>query len=555
MKQKAKTLKSLYSLLIFFLFFSIFQIYNSYPKSDEDKASDEYSIYSDTLHILASSNLTALSPYDAIFADDVFLINQVYQGLVKLDEYMIEEPDLADHWTVDSTHTHFTFHLKKNQLFHNGETVDAEDVIASFEYFLKNRKDSYIRPYFKVIKGAEEFWRGNSLHVSGIKKESPTIVSIFLKHPYIPFLKLLSLPEAKIMPASILRQPRVNLKENPVGSGPYFIKNKSNSGILLEAFHWNERKNKSVGVRYFKLWLDEDTIYDRIQKNKFDISYSHVRTFVDSTNQFDTFHSPSLSLTFVGINCQKPPTDNKILRQTLLYGIDQDKVRREFGSIANPVNFYCPLNLPRESATIPTPRYAFLKAKTFLNTAMNQLNLKESPKLLIAVDSTLYSNIITNEVLRNLDSLGIPYKINYYSGLSPDDEAKLIRNNNLFLFGWYMDVPDPEYFFDVLFNSNQSTNLMAYSNAAVDSLLNETYSDEHLEHRLRTYVKIESIVMDDAPIVPLMNDFEEIIFRKSLRNVVFNRIGIVGLDLSKIRVNRAVHQKYLAQLKNAEKRS
>jgi len=555
MAQRTKTLKSLYSLLIFFLFFSFFQIYNSYQKRTEDKASDKYSIYSDTLNVLASSNLTALSPYDAIFADDVFLINQVYQGLVKLDEYMSEEPDLADHWIVDSSHTHFTFHLKKNQLFHNGDTVNAEDVIASFEHFLKYETDSYIRPYFKVIKGAEEFWRGNSPHVSGIKKESFTTISIFLKHPYIPFLKLLSLPEAKIMPASVLRQSGANLKENPIGSGPYFIKRSSASSILLEAFHWNERKNKSVGVKYFKLWLNDDKIYERIQNNNFDISYNHIREFADSIGQFDSFHSPSLSLTFLGVNCQKTPTDNKMLRKALFYGINQNQVREEFGSIANPVNFYCPLNLPRESEIIPTQRYDFLKAKTFLNTAINQLNLTESPKLLIAVDSTLYSNTITNVVLRNFDSLGVPYKVNYYSGLSLKEEAKLIRDNNLFLFGWYMDVPDPEYFFDVLFNSDQSTNLMSYSSAVVDSLLNESYSEEHLEHRLRTYVKIESILMSDAPIVPLMNDFEEIVFRKSLKNVVFNRIGIVGLDLSKIRVNRTAHQKYLAQIKNAEKRS
>lgn len=555
MNQRTTTLKSLYILILIFLVFSIFKVIHSTKTTDNNTAFEEYVPYPDTLHILARDNLTAVSPYEAIFADDVFLINQVYEGLVKLDNHMVEVPELAEYWDVDSAHVQYTFYLKKNRYFHNGEIITADDVISSLEYFLKNKSNSYIRPYFKVIKGAEEYWQGKSAHVEGIKKESPFVVSFFLKHPYLPFLKLLSLPEAKVMPISILKTKGINLDENPIGSGAYFIKDKNKSSILLEAFGWKERKGKTVDVKYFKIWLDEQEITDRIDKRNFDISYSYVRDVIDSTNQFELFQTPSLSLTFIGINYQKFPTDNKNLRKALFYGIDQNKVRTEFGSIASPVNFYCPLNLPRDTENIPIQRFDYDKAKTFLNEAGQQLNSDRIPELKIAIDSTLYSNLITNVVLRNLDSLEIPYIVTYYSDMSLEREAEFLRDNNLFVFGWYMDVPDPEYFFDVLFNSTQSMNLMQYSNAVVDSLLYQSYSNKHLDDRLRSYVKIEKILMDDVPIVPLLNDYEEIIFRKSLRNVTFNRIGIVGLDLSAIHVNVETHKQTLAYLKNVKKRS
>jgi ABC-type oligopeptide transport system substrate-binding subunit len=559
---KTTTLKYLYFILVAFLLFSIFQVYNSSKTGSSIMASDEYSIFADTLHILASSNLNALLPYDAIFADDVFLINQVYQGLVKLDNHLVEIPDLAKYWTVDTSHTRYTFFLKENQIFHNGDTVQAKDVVESLEYFLRNKKDSYIHPYFKVIEGVEEFCQGNRSHAAGIKIESVNALSFHLKHPYIPFLKLLTLPEAKVLPSSILGKKSIRLSDHPIGSGPYFVKHRTDSHILLEAFRWDERKEKSVGVKYFKLWLDQSEIFDRLDNNKFDISYSYLRDFIDSTNQFDSYHTPSLSLTFLGINSNQRPTDNKMLRKALFYGIDQDEVRKEFGSIANPVNFYCPLNLPRDVETYPYQRYDSLKAKRYLKLATHQLHLKEAPELSIAVDSTLFSNVITNVVLRNLDKLGIPYKISYYSGLALKQEAKLIRHHNLFIFGWYMDVPDPEYFFDVLFNTHQPTNLMGYSNAVVDSLLAESYSSQHLEKRLQTYMEIERILMEDVPIVALMNDYEKIIFRNSLKNVMFNRLGIVGLDLSKIRVQKENHQENLVKSseiqrdnKNTQKRS
>lgn len=548
MVKKTNILNYLYSFLVILLFYSVYQVHQSWKSESNVVQSVQPGPSEDTLHILGSANLTAISPYDAIFADDVFLINQVYQGLVKLDNHLIEVPELARYWAVDSGHTHYTFYLKENQIFHNGDTVYADDVVASLEYFLRYKTDSYIHPYFKVIKGVDEFCQGKSPHVEGIKKESPLSVSFYLKHPYIPFLKLLSLPEAKVMPASILGDGHSRLSEHPIGSGPYMIKEKTSSHILLEAFRWKERKDKSVGIRNFKIWLDYGTVQQRLDHHDFDIAYSHVRDFVDTTGQFDAYHTPSLALTFMGINCQKPPTDNRLFRRALLYGIDQDQVRREFGSNASTVNFYCPLNLPRDVERFSYQHHDSVSAESCLKTAAEQVSSDTIPMVSLAVDSTLYSNVITGVVLQNLERLAIPYRVVYYSNLTFEVEKRLLQDHNLFIFGWYMDVPDPEYFFDVLFNSMQSTNLMGYSNPVVDSLLNECYSNQHIEDRLRTYVKIEKILMEDAPIVPLINDYEKIVFRRSLRNVMFNRLGIVGLELSRIRVLNEADQPNIARL-------
>lgn len=544
-------LKYIYLILFVFFLISIYQVLNPPQRDSNIIASSKYYSSFDTLHILISPNVTTTSPFDALYADDVFLINQVYQGLVKLDIHSLEAPDISKYWTVDSNNTRYTFYLRENQLFHNGDTVRADDVVASLEYFLKHKTDSYIRPYFKVLKGINEFWEGKTLHIAGIQKTSPLEVTFLLKHPYIPFLKLLSLPEAKIMPESILVQEGIDLNEHSIGSGPYLINHKTDSTILLQAYRWEQRKDSLVGVKYFKIWTDGNSTFKRFENRNFDISFSHVKEFADTTDQFDIYQIPSLTLNFLGINCQKFPTDNKALRKGLSYGIDQDKVRTEYGSESNHVNFYCPLNLPRDSETFPIPKFDRAQAENFLNIACDELNSDEIPGLSIAVDSTLTSNTITDVILRDLDSLGIRYELNYYSDLNLDEEAEFLSNNNLFLFGWYMDVPDPEFFFDVLFNSRQSINFMQYSNPEVDSMLEESYSNSHLDERLRTYVRIEKFLMDDAPIVPLMNDLEEVVYRVVLENVVLNRLGIVGLELSKIRLN----EKYLAQKRNGQKRS
>jgi peptide/nickel transport system substrate-binding protein len=551
MTVRKNVLKYIYLILFIFFLFSIYQVINP-PQTDTNIiAASKYYSTIDTLDILVSPHITTVSPFDAIFADDVFLINQVYQGLVKLDIHSLEVPDISKYWTVESNNTRYTFYLKANQLFHNGDTVRADDVIASLEYFLRHKTDSYIRPYFKVLQGIDEFWAGEASHIAGIQKTSPLAVTFLLKHPYIPFLKLLSLPEAKIMPASILSRPGIDLNDYPIGSGPYMVKGKTDSTVLLEAYQWPQRRDSLVGVKFFKIWLENNSTLKRIENRNFDISFSHVREFSDTTGQFDKFQIPSLTLNFVGINCQRYPTNNTALRKALQLGLNQDEVRMDYGSLSNHVNFYCPLNLPRDIEASPVLKYDLEKAETFLNIAADELNSKGRIKLSIAVDSSLTSSTIYSVVLKNLDSLGINYDLEYYSGLGLEEEAKFLSNYNLFLFGWYMDVPDPEFFFDVLFNSHQSINFMKYSNPTVDSMLEESYSNSHLDERLRTYVKIEKLLTDDAPIVPLMNDFDTVIYNVSLENVVLNRLGIVGLELSKIRLN----DEYLAQKRNAQKRS
>lgn len=533
---KSNKLNFVYIFLLVLLLLSLVKVQTLFQKDGPSIQVSSILPYSDTLHVLCSRNLTTSYPYDAIFADDVFLINQIYQGLVKLDDHLLETPDLAEYWSIDSTKTVYTFFLKKGVSFHNGKPCTAEDVVASLEYFLKNRPESYIRPYFKVLKGIDEFWNGKTPHVAGIQKISSYQIEFRLKHSYIPFLKLLSLPEAKILPASILKKNPQSLKQKPVGTGPYFMKNRSDRSILLEASKWEQMKPDEKPVKYFQLWVNDAAIRKRLTSNRFDLTYSYVYGFDDSTGQYNTIRLSSIASTFMGMNCQKFPTDNKNFRKAITYAIDRNKILYKYNNLANPINFFCPLNLPRNPLGYPSLEYNPKKAKTYLNFALNEINSDSMPTISIVADTTSMRKTMLDIITSYLDSLALPYKIHYYSDYSWEDEKKLFRENNIFFIGWYMDIPDPEFYFDVFFNSRQSTNLTQYSNPLIDSLLEESHENSQLSSRFQSYVEVEKILMDDAPIIPLLNEMDILVYRSTLKDVIMNRIGIVGLDLSRIRV-------------------
>jgi ABC-type transport system substrate-binding protein len=89
---------------------------------------------------------------------------------------------------------------------------------------------------------------------------------------------------------------------------------------------------------------------------------------------------------------------------------------------------------------------------------------------------------------------------------------------------------------------------MQYSNPTVDSLLKISYSSSHIYERLRNYVIMEGLLIEDAPMVPLINNLEYILYRKNLEGISINRLGIVSLELSKIHINQGASKNFISHV-------
>jgi ABC-type transport system substrate-binding protein len=85
------------------------------------------------------------------------IINEIFDGLVYLDESYEVQPEIAESWEYDSKTATYTFNLKDDVKFHNGKSVTSEDVKFSFERLLKQRDlPEYCRGAL-YIKGASDF--------------------------------------------------------------------------------------------------------------------------------------------------------------------------------------------------------------------------------------------------------------------------------------------------------------------------------------------------------------------------------------------------------------
>ena len=93
------------------------------------------------------------------------------------------------------------------------------------------------------------------------------------------------------------------------------------------------------------------------------------------------------------------------------------------------------------------------------------------------------------------------------------------RRFQMFVVGWGADYPDPENFLDILFHSDSSNNHMGYSNPEVDSLLEQARVEPDQTARYKQYNRIEQMIIDDAPWIPLWHSRErKVLIKPSVKD-------------------------------------
>ncbi|NOX35943.1 MAG: ABC transporter substrate-binding protein [Calditrichaeota bacterium] len=488
----------------------------------------------DTLVFLSGPDKKNLFPYEATYDEEIFLINQIYQGLVKLDHQMREVPDLARYWEISPDFKTYTFYLPRDHTFHNGQPLTADDVEISLRYYLRHYQQNYLFPYFLVIKGAREFSEGRTDRLPGVEKVSPYIIRFHLEKPFLPFLKLLSVAEAKILPGGLLRTNPDYLKAHPIGSGPYMVKRITDSTIFMEAARWDPRSQTPPFVRFLKIVYGREATMKRLHGFRFQLTNYFYLVSEEGRMEFNELRLSTLTTIFLGLNCQLFPTNKVSFRKALLYALPREKIAEKYTEQLAAADYFCPLNLPRDTAHVHLPDVDLSKARSWMETFRKHDGVDSMPTVRLAIDTTLYSPDFLEVITESLKRLGVPYQVTYYQGLTWKEEVEYLKQFHMFLLGWTLDLPDPQFYFDVFFNSLQMNNIMQYRNPEVDLLLrlaNETFQ---IKKRLKYYVQIEEILRKEVPIIPIQENYENIFYKKYVKNILMNQIGISSLDLSQL---------------------
>ena len=470
---------------------------------------------------------------------------QIFDGLVQFDQTLAIKPALAEFWRSSRDGLTWTFELRKGVKFHNGREVVADDVVYSFSRLLDPKTRSGAAELFLNIKGARDFARGNARTVSGLVARDRYTVQVTLDEAVVPFVSLLPIGQAKIVPRDLAETQGVAFGSHPVGTGPFkFVRWERGKEITLGANpDYFDGPPKIARLVYRVFPGDQrDAMHDEFLKGNLEdgpVPLRADRRALAADEGHIYVKRPTISLRFYGFNTRIKPLDDRRVRRAIVLAIDREAIIETvfFGQPIFARGILPPGMLAFNPELVGYP-FDRRKARDLLADA-GYPGGRGLPPI------TIWSGTKREDILReheqiqkSLAAVGATVEFQYLTNWPAF--SKMVEDGKLpmFLYAWYADVPDPDNFLAKLFHSRGRNNFFGYVNPVVDGLLASARSVPDLQARAERYRRAERLILDDAPIVPFFHHTYERLFQAYVRGVEVSGLGDPYIPFRKIWLER-----------------
>ncbi|WP_369791965.1 ABC transporter substrate-binding protein [Tenacibaculum sp. 47A_GOM-205m] len=488
------------------------------------------------------SNITSLDPAFAKDQRNIWAVNQLYNGLVELDDSLQVQPSIAKNWTISEDGKTYQFHLRNDVLFHKHELFGKDstrNVIAKdFEYSFNRLLDKNVAsPGGWVLQ-----------NVANFKAESDSVFTINLKQPFPPFLGLLAMKYCSVVPKEAVDYFGNEFRANPIGTGPFHFKLwVENTKLVLRKnplfFEEDEKGNQlpyleAVAVTF--LPDKQSEFLQFIQGNidfmkSLDASYKDDILNTDGTlkekyvSKINMKTGAYLNTEYLGIYLdgeEEYPTKSKLIRQAINLGFDREKMikflRNGIGSPAT--SGFIPKGLPSFNNQ-QGYSYKPEEAKKLVAQYKEETG-DENPQIAITTNSNYLD--LCEFIQRELQKIGIVTKVDV---IPPSTLRQGKANGKLPIFraSWIADYPDAENYLSLFYSKNftpNGPNYTHFKNEQFDKLYEESIKEVDVLKRRKLYQQMDSIIIVEAPVVPLY--YDEVI-RFTQKNV--HGLGINPIDL------------------------
>ena len=464
-----------------------------------------------------SAAITSLDPAAARSLEHMWVVDQLYDGLVELNADLEVVPCVAKSWEVDPvTHT-YTFHLRPNVSFSTGRLVDASDVVFSLER---------LRDPSVVSSGG---WILDAVVPDGIRAVDDTTVAIQLSQAYPPFLGLLTTAYGAIVDREHAQADGVSLRNQPGGTGPFVLKWwLEDAGLVLHPNpgYW-ERDEEGNPLPYLDA-VHIDVVQDMgseflgLTQGRYDfisgLHPSFMETLLDEegglrssfAGELRLEHVPFLKTDYLGVvldGSQTPPAlKHPMVRQALSLALDRPSLVKHLrrNSVSATDRFVPPSMLGRPA---PHPvRLEMDSAKALLAEA-GYADGKGVGTVVVSTTSD-YADLCA-AIQHDWTALGLDVQIDVLPS-SVLRERVAQGEVAVFYKSWLADHPDAENFLGLFVKANFSPggpNYTHHHNPEFEAMYKQalTLSDDELGRRA-LYMTMDSLVHREMPVIPLFHD-------------------------------------------------
>lgn len=501
-----------------------------------------------------SAGITTLDPAFARDLPHIWICNQLYDGLVTLDKNLGIKPAIAKDWSISDDGLTYTFYLRTDILFHNlsdsggkSRKLNADDVVFSFNRLTNSALASPGSWIFNSVARESERL--------AVKAINDSVVQIKLAHAFPPFLGILSMSYASIVPPEAFDSKAINFVNFPIGTGPFYFQlwtegvklvlRRNPNYFMVE----NDRQLPLIDAVAVSFLADKQIAFMQFIKGKLDFMSGIDARYKDEllsrdgklrnkySDQLYLLRQPYLNTEYLGFYLNKNWNDEEAERQLALrkainFAIDREKMLRFLrnGTGKPGHSGMIPYGLPGhdESGTIG---YSFQPDSA--RALMMKYNLNE---LAVTLSTTADYVDISKFVQGSLKDYGLDASLE----VLPAANMRQFRANGslpFFRASWVGDYPDAENYLSLFYSPNASPkgpNYTHFDSPEFDNLYEHSMTINADTLRFKIYRQMDSLIMQQAPVAILFYDEVLRFVQKGVKGLGSNPVNL--LDLRRVEI-------------------
>ncbi|MEZ5338895.1 MAG: ABC transporter substrate-binding protein [bacterium] len=432
---------------------------------------------------------------------------RLFNRLVKFDTDGSVEPDLAESYEISDDGLVYTFHLRSGVKFHNGEDLNADDVIYSYTRLVDPGTNSERANLMFYVTGAADYLNGKAESVAGLQELDERTVQINLSAPYAPFLNVLCMTTFGVVPGSEVTRDEKGFGANPVGTGPFVFESWTpDERVVLKANRTYFGQVPEIETLTFRIINDENTRFENFRNGTLehcDIPPSKIKTVTDDPKLSGLISGePAMDMYAYGFNCDAAPfKGNAALRQALNYAVDkQNIIDNIWSGLVTAQNTIVPAGMFYHYDGSTGYPYDPKKAEELLAQAGYPKG-EGLPPLTLNIDLQPTNKLVAEAVQEDLSRIGVTVNIET-TDWGPFLDKVYAGNSLFFQNTWLGDYPDPDnWLYQLLHSENfgDAGNIARWSNPQFDRLVKEAQVEPDQLKRSDLYRQAEEIALSEAP--------------------------------------------------------
>jgi oligopeptide transport system substrate-binding protein len=501
------------------------------------------------------SGISSLDPAAASNFENIWPVNQLFNGLLQMDDSLNVKPSIAKSFSISADGLKYSFFLRQDVYFHNdpcfkngdGRKATAQDFVYSFGRLFDSKVSSAVTLLGNINTNVKE----------GFEALNDTVLNVYLKTPFSAFLSILTMKYFSVVPYEAVKMYGQDFRKHPVGTGPFRFKtwDEGTKLILLKNENYFETDAQHIKMPYLdaitvSFIRDREAAFMELLNGKFDMlsgadAFNSNEVLDREGNLKETYlkkyylqKQEFLKTDYIGIlvddnllHVKTSPLKLKSIRQAINYGFDRVRLvkylRNNIGAPAT--SGFIPKGMKSFDAD-NVKGYSYNPEKT-----AELLKLAGFPKGKGLPELTLHITDSYKEQVEFIQSQLASNNIRVQVSVEKTSVLRQAVNRGEYLMfkkSWVADYPDEENFMSLFYSANfapDGVNYFHFKNAMFDKLYEAVQSETDEKIRTSLFQKMDSLVIEECPVIPLYYDQVVRLVSNKIKGLGNNSMNLLNL--------------------------